>query len=417
MTRVIFILSIATVTLFGGYKDALFYYKKGDYQQARLEAKKAKKSYANPNLHLLWGYSAQQLGHTEEAMHAFERVLILDPDNTQAKNALTNIYRQTDRTELLSKKERAYTYGLSERGKPKRLVKDRNLPLKAKASLALGYNSNANATPGSAVLDPYFDNDNNEDPLSSFFLRMTADIDYKYDFGHEKGWYMKTAIRAFSQSNFSAHLYDLSSVSLEWGAGYAYKNYDLYLPLSYTRVNYLDKDLLAHVRFQPTLFIPIDDTVILNVSVLYTKSNYNDHEDQGKDDNTVGFSVGGYYLFGEHFAYISAKYEDKDTRHNDPDKYIGAQFLTATFGVHYYFLPDLLGTLDYRFRYGRYDDKVGFTNTIRDDNLHLLDLKLSYKLSKITEIYISENYTQNLSNYVPSEYKRHNVLIGVSVKY
>ena len=417
MTRVILILSIACVALFGSYKNALSYYNEGLYQKALDEAKKSKKNYSNPNLHLIWGYSAQQLGHTEEAMHAFERVLILDANNKQAKVALPQIYRQTDRTELLSEKERGYVYGVSERGMPAELKKKYTLPLKVKTSLALGYNSNANATPGSAVLDTYFDTDSNEEALSSFFLRMTAGINYKYDFGHEDGWYMKTALNALMQSNFSAHLYDLSSVSLEWGAGYEQDNYNLYLPMTYSRINYLDKDLLEHYRFQPTLFIPVNDNFMLNVSILYSESNYIQHEDLTKDDSTWGFSTGGYFLFGDHFAYISAKYENKSPQHAEPSKYIGAKFLTATFGLHYNITPSLLGTIDYRFRHARYDDKVGLTNTIRDDNLHLLDLKLSYKLSEMSEIYISESYTQNLSNYVPSEYKKHNILIGVSVNY
>lgn len=417
MTRIVLMLLIGYVTLYGGYKDALSYYKKGLYKQALQEAKRSKKSYSNPNLHLIWGYSAQQLGRTEEAMNAFERVLIFDSDNKQAKTSLRKIYIQTGRRELLQKKDRDLRYALRERGMPQKLVRRPSLPLKAKASIALGYNDNVNATPGSAVLDTYFETEGSEQRLSSFFSKVTTDIDYNYDFGEEKGWYMKTALNAFIQSNFSAHLYDLSTVSLEQGIGYETKNYNLYVPLSYSRVNYLDKDLLDHLRFLPTLFISVDDNTMLNVSLLYSENNYIQSEDKIKDDKSWGFSTGGYFLFGQHFAYISAKYENKSAVYDEAPKYVGAEYITATFGVHYYLSTSLLATLDYRFRYGRYKDRVGFSNTIRDDNLHLLDLKLSYSFSKNGEVYISESYTQNLSNFVPSEYKRNSVLIGMSYKY
>ncbi len=417
MARVIFILLITYVGLFADYKQALTYYNDALYQKALDEAKRSKKNYSNPNLHLLWAYSARELGLTEDAMNAFERVLIFDANNKQAKDALRKIYRQTDRTELLSEEERSYVSKLSERGVPEGLEKKYTLPLKVNASLSLGYDSNANTTPGSAVLDNYFDTNDYDDKLSSFFSRMTAGIHYKYAFDEEEGAYMKTALRAFSQSNFSAHLYDISTVSLELGAGYAQKSYDLYFPVSYNKVNYLDRDLLAHIRFLPTVLIPVGDDIILDVSLLYSQNDYISDEDQTKNDRTVGISAGGYFLFGDHFAYVSAKYENRKAQDKEPADYISAEFLTATLGANYYFTPSILGTLNYRFRYGRYGDAVGLTNTIRDDNLHLLDIKLSYFFSKKTQIFISENYAQNLSNYVPSEYKKNSIIFGVSVNY
>jgi len=417
LARVIFILLITSAGLFADYKQALTHYNEGLYQQALDEAKRSKKNYSNPNLHLVWAYSAQVLGQTEDAMHAFERVLILDANNKQAKEALRKIYRQTDRTELLSKEERSYVYKLRGRGAPVRLEKKHTLPIKVSASLALGYDSNVNTTPGSAVLDNYFDTDDHDDEISSFFSRVTAGIHYRYALDEEEGAYMKTSLRAFSQSNFSAHLYDLSTVSLELGAGYAQKAYDLYFPVSYHKVNYLDRDLLEHIRFLPTVLVPIGDDIIIDVSVLYSQNNYISDDDQAKNDSTTGISAGGYFLFGDHFAYLSAKYENKKAQDADPTKYISAEFFTATLGVNYYFTPSLVGAVDYRFRYGRYGDAVGLSNTIRDDNLHLLDIKLSYLLSKKSQIFISENYAQNLSNYIPSEYKKNSIILGVSVNF
>ena len=403
--------------MFANYNSALSYYNQGLYQKALNTAKAAKNSYSSPNLHLLWGYSAYQLGKDEEAMHAFERVLILDSDNQKAKKYLSKIYKKTGRTELLGEESDITYVDISERGKPAQLKKKPQLPLKVNTSYALGYTSNASATPDSTTLDNYLDTNNSEDPLTSFFVQMSAGVSYEYDFGEEKGWYMKTALDAFIQSNFTAHLYDLSTFTVEWGPGYRFKNYNLYLPLSYTRVNYLDKDLLEYYRFLPTLFIPIDDKIMLNLSLLYSKNNYIHKEDKTRDDESVGISFGGYFLFDDHFAYISAKYENKNASRDNPTPYTGASYITANIGVHYNFTQSILGVLDYRFRYGRYDDNVGFTDTIRDDNLHLLKLKLSYKLTEDSEVYISENYTQNLSNNPLSEYRKHNLLFGVNINY
>lgn len=415
MRRVLVIILLSFTGVYANYNSALSYYKQGLYQEALNTAKASKTSYSSPNLHLLWGYSAYQLGKNDEAMHAFERVLILDPNNQKAKKYLAKVYKKTGREALLDEESDVVNEAIDERGalaKPKKQQK-----LKVKSSFALGYNSNAGATPDSTALDNYFDTNNSEDPLTSFFVQMSAGISYEYDFGEEKGWYMKTALDAFIQSNFTARLYDLSTLSLEWGPGYRFENYNLYLPLSYTRVNYLDKDLLANYRFLPTLFIPIDDKIMLNLSFLFAKNTYIHQEDKARDDESVGISFGGYFLFDDHFAYISAKYENKNASRDNPIKYTGASYITANIGLHYNFTQSILGVLDYRFRYGKYDDKVGLTNTIRDDNLHLLNLKLSYKLTEGSELYISENYTQNLSNYSPSEYRKHNLLFGVNINY
>lgn len=417
MIRIIFILLLLSLELSAAYKNALYYYNQRLYEKALQEVKKSKKDFSNPNLHLIWGYSAEQLGHTEEAMQAFERVLILDSNNTQAKKALNKIYRKSGRTNLLSKKEREYEYAVQERGMPERLEKKHTLPVKVKSSLALGYDSNANVSAGSTILNNYFERDDSQDVISSMFTQITTNIAYEYDFGEAQGWYAKAALDALLKSNFSAHLYDLSALSLELGAGYKQEDYSVYMPFTYSRIHYLDKDLLAYYRFLPTLFVPIDESTMINISVLYSENNYLNAADQTRDDRMLGFSMGGYFLFGEHFAYISGKYENRRAQHSEPAKYIGADFFTATFGVHYQLNHLLLAKLDYSFRYGQYDDVVGFSNTTRDDNLHLLNLKLSYELSKMSELYVAYKYTQNLSNYEPSEYKKSEVYIGVSVNY
>lgn len=417
MVRIVFVLLILSLGLSASYKNALSFYNRGLYEKALHEVKHSKKEYSNPNLHLIWGYSANQLGHTEDAMKAFERVLILDSGNKQATKALHKIYRKTGRTNLLDKKEREYVYVLQERGMPERLEKKQTLPIKVSSSLALGYDSNVNVSPGSTILNNYFETNNSQDGITSFFTLLTANMAYEYDFGKGNGWYVKAALDALLKSNFSAHLYDLSALSLELGAGYKQDNYSLYIPVTSSRIRYLDKELLTYYSFRPTLFIPIDDDTMINISLLYSENNYIDTEDQTKDDKILGFSAGGYFLFGEHFAYLSGKYEHRSAQHAQPFKFIGADFFTATIGVHYQMSDLLSAKLNYSFRYGRYDDLVGFSTASRDDNLHLLNVKLSYQLSKMSELYIAYKYTENLSNYILSEYIKNEAFVGVSIKY
>jgi predicted porin len=77
----------------------------------------------------------------------------------------------------------------------------------------------------------------------------------------------------------------------------------------------------------------------------------------------------------------------------------------------------VLGTLDYTFKYGGYHDHVGLSTTKRDDNLHQLNLKLSYLFSKKSQIYLSDTYYRNISNYTPSEYTKNSLMLGLSYTY
>ncbi|HHD78608.1 MAG TPA: hypothetical protein ENK98_03050, partial [Epsilonproteobacteria bacterium] len=81
MFRVIIILITMTMGLFANYAKALHYYNIGNYQKAIAEIKSSKNQYSNPKLHLLWGKSAEKLGHLNEAMSAYERVQLLDENN------------------------------------------------------------------------------------------------------------------------------------------------------------------------------------------------------------------------------------------------------------------------------------------------------------------------------------------------
>ena len=392
--------------LHANYREALQYYNNAQYVQAIAAAKKSKKSYTNPNLHLLWGYSAKVLGHYDEAMHAFERVLILDKGNKQAQKALFSIYRQTDRLDLIEQNL-----------DPSYHRRSRGLPIKSTVSVVTGYDSNANVSPGSTVLNEYFDTNTSEAQLSSYFTRMRAKASYTSDLGGKGRWFTKAVIRAYVQSNFSAHFYDLTTGSLELGIGYNDKKYDLYLPLTYYRVNYLEKDLLEQYRFSPSVMVPINDDITLDLLLHYSQNRYLLSEDSAKDDHTVGIGTGVYYLFGKHFAYFGLKYDHRVAEHANAESYIGVDFYSANVATSYYFSSSYLGTLNYQFRYGRYDDRVGLSNIRRDDNFHQLDLMLTYMVSKKMELYIAESYSQNLSNYVPSEYKKNSIMFGINLQY
>ena len=401
MFRTLLILLSFNLFLFADYSKALQYYKSGQYSQAIHEAKSSKTSYSNPNLHLVWGLSAERLGRLNEAMSAYERVLLLDKSNTQAQEALNKIYEKTKRYALLNKKN---TQASSNK-------------LHANLAISFGYDNNLNAMPDSNTLKDYFGESVEANKTSSPFTLLTASIDYTDDFGKKDAWYAKYILQGYAQNNSDADLYNLRTISLEAGLGYKTQKYNLYLPVSYHTVNYLGKNLLRQSRFHPKLLIPIGEDKILDFNLIYSQNKYIHTEDKIKDDTTYAIEIGNYFLSKRNYISTHFKYEHHSAIHGFPSKYIGANFWTLKLGAKQTLSTKLLATIQYRFRYGQYDDVVGTTVTTRDDNFHQLDTKLSYQWSKKSNLFITNTYSENKSNYPAAVYTKNTIQAGIDFNY
>jgi len=400
--------------LSANYTQALDYYTAGKYKKAIAMIKASKKQYSDPQLHLLWGKSAQKLGQINAAMSAYERVLLLDENNIQAQTQLNRIYTQTHRDTLIKKKHQQTLY--SRGGKP--ALTERGITsFSAKASLAFGYDNNLDATPDSETLQEYFGATVKTNRVSSSFFRFTSSIHLIDDFNTKDGWYAKYLLRTYIQSHFHASFYNLRASSFESGVGYATQNYNIYMPLGYHRIHYLGKDLLSQYRFNPQIFVPIGDNIIFDMNLLYSKNNYFNQKDRIKNDTTYAVEAGGYYTFDKNHISTHFKYEHHSAINGFASKYIGADFWTFKLGTKYYFNPLFLGTLNYRFRYGRYDDTVGTTMTTRDDNFHQIGTKLSYLWSKKSQLYVEDTYSENHSNFPVAVYKKNSLLFGINFTY
>ncbi len=392
---------LLTLGLSANYKKSLSYYKSGLYRQAIKEAKSSKKSYSNPYLHLVWGASAQKLGKLNEAMSAYERVLLLDPSNMQAQKALDAIYTKTKRYKLLKDKD------------PSHPLKNWNNTI----SLGFGFDDNLDATPDSETLQEYFGNTADTNKTSSPFARLTGALSYTDDFNEDGGWSIKYLLKAYAQNNFQNNFYNLTTFSFETGLGYNDLNYNFYLPISYHRVNYLNKDLLSQYRVNPKLLIPVGTSNILDMNLIYSQNKYIDPKDTNKNDTTYAVELGNYFLSGKDYFSIHMKYEHHSAINLLPSKYIGANFWTLKLGTKYLLSPKWLTQVNYRFRYGQYDDLVGTSITTRDDNFHQLDTKLSYQWLESSHLFIADTYTENKSNYPAAVYQKNILLLGMDFSF
>ncbi len=134
MTKILLsALLLAGTQLFSVEMETLqAYYDQGAYQNVIAEASADYAQYDNPKLHLLWAKSAEALGDDITAMSAYERVLLLDPAQSDAQIALVAIYKRLHR-DMLSNALYANEFREASTASP------RNRELRLDARLSLGY--------------------------------------------------------------------------------------------------------------------------------------------------------------------------------------------------------------------------------------------------------------------------------------
>ena len=402
----IILLIIATISIYAGIIEVETLYNNNEFEKAIEEARASKDEYSNPRLHLLWAKSAEALGRDDEAMSAYERVIMLDDENVDARVALAKVYDKTKRHDLANEtKIELQNYQLTpEQRNSLGLLKGEDIEeVKAQAKLSVGYDSNINVSANKA------------DKISTFFGRFSGSASYINELGDKNGLYARADFKLYYQNNTSAHYYDMLLAGLDLGLGYSGDGYSVHVPLGYDRIHYLDVDMLGQFRLEPKVNITFDN-IIINANLKYSKRSYKQDIHKGMNDTSYGIGSGLYYLLGKNFAYINLKYETFSSDETLHSLYIDRDTVTASIGLNYNISDSIVSRIDYRYRLSSYDDLATLTEK-REDDYNQFELKLSYYLDEKLELYISDRYIKNNSNYTQSDYSKNIAMFGLSVNY
>jgi len=403
MNKLIYLLLFSTITLFASTKHVQQYYDAKKYEKAIKEARVSKNEYSNPQLHLLWAKSAEALGRLDEAMSAYERVIMLDEDNVDARVALAKIYNETNRLALATEtKKELDNYQLTpEQRLSLGIIKGEDIDkVKAQVKLSLGHDTNINVSA--------------DDANSTLFSRLSANASYINELGAKKGWYGRGDMKLYYQNNTDAHLYDMFVGGLDIGAGYAGDGYSVYVPIGYSFIQYLDVNMLDQISLAPKINFIIDD-LIINTNVKYAQRKYKQSEHKSMDDTSFGLGAELFYLMGKDFSYVNFLYESFSADNNG-SSYIDRDAITLSAGINHNFSKDIVTKFDYRYRKGLYDDDVA-SGEKREDDYHQFEFKASHYLEEKLELYFSDRYVLNKSNYSESDYTKNIAMFGLSLNY
>jgi len=422
MKSIIFLIMLSSFVN-ASYMSAKELYDKKNYRDAIREAKASTLEYSNPKLHLIWAKSAQSLGLVKESMSAYERVAILDEKNVESRLALIKIYKETKRSELskeLSGELQNYSLTPEQRSSLELLRSVDINSLKLKATLSIGHDTNVNISALADELDAYYSQSGNVGELSTLFTRVNASASYINELQERGGWYLRAGLKLYYQNNSDAALYNLFVAGVDAGVGYSGSGYSTETLVGLNKVNYLDTSLLNESKIVSKVNITLSQNIISNLYVKYAKRAYNDVKYKALGDSYYGLGAGVYYVLNKNYIYANSKYEMFSSDQENHPLFIDKKTLTFSLGANYSLSDWLVAKVDYKYRLGNYDDRkdLGDANSEkRADNYNQFELKLSHYFMSNYELFISDKYSTNSSNYVPADYKKNVAMFGISINY
>jgi tetratricopeptide (TPR) repeat protein len=404
------------VMLMAGIADMKKLYIDKRYAEVVSEARKSTSLYSDPRLHMLWGKSAEALGDDEAAMSAYERVLMLDPDNVAVRVHLASLYSYLDRDELAQEMVQStqnYQLTPSQRNSLDILKKADEEDLKIAAKFAIGYDSNINVSP----VD--IDVISGDDAISTMFAQFIGNVSHTYTLSDDNAWYLRTDGNIFYQNNFDSKAsdYDLFAFSANMGVGYRGENYDILFPVQYGRLHYLDRDYMQSVGVNPRINFFLSETLIGNFNARYTQRSYLEASDKNRDDSVRGYGGGVYWLFDKNFAYLTSNYDDYVAKYGESLLFTEKETFNLSAGINYHVQDWFITRFDYRYRYTLYGDFLPNGTKQRSDYYNQAEVKLSRMFLETMEGSLLYRYAQNRSNYDLAEYDKDIVIFGLQYNY
>lgn len=398
------------VVLFATVTDVELFYEQHQYEQAIAEAKKSTSFYGSLQLHLLWAKSAEALGRTEEAISAYERVLMISSHHKEARIALARLYANSDRVVLVKQLLEDDSLSKEDRTTITALISEDDNLVNISAKIGVGYDSNINVSPGDLDLPA------SSEEIGSRFIRFQGALNRSYQFENIENIYLRTNVAISYQSN-EKNYYNLFSGLASLGIGYLDDNYDLFLPLIYSRLHYLGSDLMESIGIKPNANIALSSSLVGNINARYEERSYFQETDKKRDDSVVGAGLSVYHLFGDNIAYLKVNYDSYSPKYPDLIPYVEKKTISISTGIDYQINDTYLAGADLVYRYTDFDDPIAQNEDERSDKYYKIDLKLNRNI--LEDLVGSFNYTfaSNRSNYLPSEYRKHIIMCNVHYKY
>lgn len=403
------------------YAEAQKSYNAGDFKTAYgMFESLSLESPDNAEYNFLLGRSALELKMYDQAITAFDRVLMLNPSHTRTHLELARLYHEQQQFESAQ-----IELDIVLKENLPSNVRDIALAFKSRIDESLtrhtfsgaliiggGYDTNANNDIGKkefiipALNIPIAGNDK----VSDSNLFATAAFTHTYDFGERGGWALENSFVAYDKINKKQSQNDLLLFSATVAPTWSEKEYKLSFPLSYDRV-YLDKKgYMYNLSATAKGTYLIDPTSQIEGGYTHKKGYYD--TDEAQDVIAHTFFASYKKALGDDPIIVSF-----NTSYSDNSEVKQERTDVASSGYSYgielskAFKNGFRTSAGYTASTNNYKDIDVLFGTKRADTRDQYELGIGYEIQSNFIINTTVTYAKNSSNHDPFNYSKTTALL------
>lgn len=381
-------------------------------------------NYNDLNINLVFALTATKLDKTNEAIAAFERVLMINPQHSQAKIELAKLYFKNGDNRLAETYLRA---AFHPQLPPKQIAEIRfylskiNRPSwTGSVMFGLAQDSNVNhASAAESWYIPLFNSnlDNSSTAEIDNYHHEMVTLNHFYDASFTHGLVVNNQWQLYSRSHVQQDDYNLLFLRYNPTIIIPFEGYQFATGLHFDHLDYGGKSYLQTYGINPKLFWKLPSKRTISSQLKLTKTNY--QADKDKDRNALFAEVSGQYtqVFADKLTWLvnlALQGERKDQGSRFDVDYHSVNLLTKLS----YKLPDewQIGA-SMSLKQKRYQDASPAFKTARQDNQRTFAVNVSKSLSKRFLVQAQLENTLNQSNHSPFEFDKNVFLINFISKF
>ncbi len=413
------------------FESALADFNRGDFQKSyeKLEKLYEKRS-DDPRINFFLGRCAMELKKYDDAVAAFERVLIVEPTQVRSRLEIARAYfEQKEFIQAENEFDKALEYGLPQNVKEQVLAyKEAIAKSKQKhffsgsLSVGFGYDSNVNNGIGTKeyTVPSIGVNLAGEKEKTDRYHSQSIGLNHIYDLkNYRDGLYWQDSLSLYAQSYFQNIQSNARYLGLTVGPGLRIDKSEISVVVSLDKLIYGGLDYYYSFGIGPKYSYKITDTIIAEASANLKKKFYY-YDNFGRNSIVADAYVGLRQLLPQSGSVISYGYSASKELEMYSDDTMAAgktdvSNTSKTFSVSIYHPLvtnyDLTGGLSYK--------KTGYNDTDKNmldresDETYSANIGILRSVSKNSAINFGLSYAGNKSNFENKVYTKK----GLSLNY
>ncbi|GAB6068929.1 hypothetical protein JCM30760_00260 [Thiomicrorhabdus hydrogeniphila] len=405
------------------------YLKKQSYTQAyKAFSKLVENDYASIDYSFYLARTATILNKPDEAITAYERILILKPDHTKSKIELGKLYfNQGDFTQA-----ETYFHAAQADTVTEAVSNDINTYLakiestKKKSSLdgtlifGIGYDSNVNVSPEASSWfvpsnNQNFNNASNQ--VENVYNQQVGIVNHYYDATSKYGFVIKNSLLGLNKSIPGESDYNIQYLRYKPALIFKYKAYKIETALQYDTMRYGGDAYLETYGFAPKISRELSPSSLISVQAKLFVKNYLQQTDQALDAQYSELGLNYYKQFTPTTTWHAGVdiMQERADKNGTLDVSNNMALLTAGL-IHQYSASVRLGA-QLQYSNKNYLDNNPFFLSKREDNYLRASVDISKDLNKDLSLQLRTSYVDNKSNQDAYSYNKNVFLLNLIKRF